>query len=100
VDSPVSISIPAVVGPYQNVQATLTQISDRVLIEANEEAVKSLLAVLPGGKLDPSKPNGVRSSWRPYQQIAISRGVDDSGMFQLDFRDERYLPFEGTGAIS
>jgi hypothetical protein len=37
---------------------------------------------------------------RSQQQIAISRGVDDSGMFQLDFRDERYLPFEGTGAVS
>ena len=93
----VSISIPAVVGPYQNIQATLTQVSDRMLIEAYADAVKSLL---PGGKLDPSKPNGVRSSWRPFQQIAISRGVDDSGLFQLDFRDERYLPFEGTGAIS
>jgi len=30
----------------------------------------------------------------------VSRGVDDSGLFNLDFRDERYLPFEGTGAVS
>src|SRR5690606_34814242 len=32
--------------------------------------------------------------------IAISRGVGDSGMFELNFNDPRYLPFEGTGAVS
>jgi hypothetical protein len=42
----------------------------------------------------------VRSNWRPNQQIAISRGINDSGIFELNFHDERYLPFEGTGAIS
>ena len=26
--------------------------------------------------------------------------MNDSGMFELNFRDERYLPFEGTGAVS
>ena len=33
------------------------------------------------------------------QSIATSSGQNDPGLFQLDFRDERYLPFEGTGAI-
>jgi hypothetical protein len=42
----------------------------------------------------------VRSGWRNQQQIALSSGVNDSGMFQLNFGDERYLPFEGTGARS
>lgn len=28
--------------------------------------------------------------------IATSTGQNDAGVFQLDFRDERYLPFEGT----
>ena len=51
-----------------------------------------------------SNPNGapdtVRENWGSGQAIAVSRGVDDSGLFVLDFRDERYLPFEKTGAIS
>jgi peptidoglycan hydrolase-like protein with peptidoglycan-binding domain len=34
------------------------------------------------------------------QSIAISGGRDDSGLFAADHRDERYLPFEGCGAIS
>jgi receptor-binding and translocation channel-forming TcA subunit of Tc toxin len=34
------------------------------------------------------------------QAIATSGGQNDSGMFEMDFRDERYLPFEGAGAVS
>jgi len=36
----------------------------------------------------------------PVKSIATSTGQRDSGMFELSFRDERYLPFEGAGAIS
>jgi len=32
--------------------------------------------------------------------MATSSAQNDSGMFELNFRDERYLPFEGMGAIS
>ena len=32
--------------------------------------------------------------------IATSSGQNDSGMFELNFRDERYLPFEFAGAVS
>lgn len=34
------------------------------------------------------------------QSIATSSATDDAGLFQLRFDDERYLPFEGAGAIS
>ena len=36
----------------------------------------------------------------PITAIAASTGQNDSGMFELNFKDERYLPFEGAGAIS
>lgn len=32
--------------------------------------------------------------------MGISHGQDDAGLHQLNFGDERYLPFEGTGAVS
>jgi hypothetical protein len=32
--------------------------------------------------------------------IATSSGQNDSGMFELNFRDDRYLPFEYLGAVS
>jgi len=34
------------------------------------------------------------------QSIATSTAQNDSGLFELNFRDERYLPFEGAGVIS
>jgi hypothetical protein len=34
------------------------------------------------------------------QSIATSSAQQDDGMFELNFRDERYLPFEGAGAVS
>jgi len=36
----------------------------------------------------------------PVRAIATSSAQNDSGVFELSFRDERYLPFEGAGAIS
>lgn len=93
----VSISIPAVTGPYQDIKATLTQLSNQIIVKKDLNAVNFLL-----GGADATTPGAdvLRSNWWINQQIAISKGVDDSGVFQLNFNDERYLPFEGTGAVS
>ncbi|WP_373507236.1 hypothetical protein [Thiocapsa sp.] len=41
--------------------------------------------------------HGILRLTEPEQRmIAISSGQGDAGLFQLDFRDERYLPFEGV----
>ncbi|NEO79936.1 neuraminidase-like domain-containing protein [Moorena sp. SIO4G3] len=92
----IAISIPAVVGPYQNIKATLTQTSNKTLLQPNVNAVEYLLS---GGE-NPPDESILRSNWRRNQKIAISRGANDNGLFELNFRDERYLPFEGTGAVS
>ena len=34
------------------------------------------------------------------ESIATSSGQNDSGLFELSFRDERYLPFEYRGVVS
>ncbi len=36
----------------------------------------------------------------PINSIAVSTGQNDGGTFELNFRDERYVPFEGAGVIS
>jgi hypothetical protein len=99
----VSLSFPAIVGPYDNFNATLTQLSHRTLLTADKTALKYLLQGpgQDGGQAGAEPPAQVlRVDWRPNQQVALSRGVNDSGLFQLNFQDERYLPFEGTGAVS
>jgi hypothetical protein len=40
------------------------------------------------------------SNFAALQSIATSHGQNDNGMFELNFRDERYLPFEGAGVVS
>lgn len=84
------------VGPYHNFNATLTQLAHRTLLTPDKKGLNQLLGQ-PGEAFDPSV---VRSDWRPNQQVALSTGINDSGLFQANFQDERYLPFEGTGAIS
>jgi hypothetical protein len=79
------------------VNATLTQLGHKTVLAPDPKAVKFLLA--PQGQ----PPETVRSDWRPNQRIALSH-VDDriegNGLHELRFDDERYLPFEGTGAVS
>ena len=48
----------------------------------------------------PSDDSRFIDSSGTVQLIATSNAQNDSGLFELNFRDERYLPFEGAGAIS
>jgi hypothetical protein len=89
-----TISLPALVGPYQDVRMTLTQSGSSTLLKADINGVKYL-----NGDADGNAANVVANQ-RASQQIAVSSGLSDSGLFVLNFGDERYLPFEGTGAIS
>jgi len=90
----ISISIPAVVGPYENVKGTLIQLNSKLLKNPTLDGVNYLLNDSAGVHDDVIKYEGA------MQQIGVSKGVNDSGVFELNFRDERYLPFEGTGAVS
>ena len=93
----VSITIPAIVGPYQSIKATLVQQSNKVVTQPNLNTVKYLVSNEKG---QAPGNNSLRINWRPNQQIAISKASGDTGLFELNFNDERYLPFEGTGAVS
>lgn len=88
----VSVSIPCVVGPYTGVNASLrllenkfrnTSISGKAYEENTEETDDRFSRYLV-----------------PISAIAASGAQNDSGMFELNFKDERYLPFEGAGVVS
>jgi peptidoglycan hydrolase-like protein with peptidoglycan-binding domain len=88
----VSITIPCVVGPYTSINCTLTLLS-------SETRIKSL-ANKPYEKNAGSDDNRFITNYAAMQSIATSTAQNDSGLFELNFRDERYLPFEGAGAVS
>lgn len=92
----VSITIPAVVGPYENVGATLKQLNNNVLL--NNDSVAAV--AMAKGDISSYSGDAIRKDHRSNQAVAISTGVNDAGMFQLNFDDPRFLPFEGTGVDS
>ena len=84
----VSVSVPCIAGPYSSVNGTLTLLSSR--IRTKNIPVQN----------NYTNEDNFRTSYLPVQSIATSSGVNDPGMFELNFRDDRYLPFEGAGVIS
>ncbi|GAA1980208.1 neuraminidase-like domain-containing protein [Microbacterium pumilum] len=81
----VQITIPCIIGPYANVSATLSLTgswtrSDTDLADPDQPLQDTVTA--------------------PQVAIATSSANRDSGAFELNFNDPRYLPFEGAGAIS
>ena len=88
----VAVTIPCVVGPYTSINCTITQLSSRVRSDPNAQRPYAEDADKPDPRFT--------SSFGALQSIATSHGQNDSGLFELNFRDERYLPFEGSGAIS
>ncbi len=76
----VRLTIPCVAGPHTNVGCKLTLGNNKVRYEATADLV-----------------DGPRPS---TMSVATSNAVNDGGLFEMNFRDERYMPFEGAGAVS
>lgn len=91
-----SLTLPCIVGPYTSINCTLTLLSSRIRIKP---IIKGSGADAYLENLD-SEDSRFLYDFAPLQSIATSHGQNDSGLFELNFRDERYLPFEGAGAIS
>jgi hypothetical protein len=80
-----------VAGPYTGVNCTLTLLGSSIRHGAT----------LLGGKYarqeDDTRFTGLSGA---IESIVTSSGSNDSGLFEANLRDERYLPFEGAGAVS
>jgi hypothetical protein len=87
-----SVSHPSVAGPYTSVSCTLSLLKSSVR--------KSPLLSDDGYARAGSEDNRFIDYYGTIQQIVTSSGQNDSGMFETNLRDERFLPFEGAGAIS
>lgn len=87
----VRLTIPCVAGPYTTVSAKLTLLNSRVRVDST-----------PTGSYAYTGMTDTRflHDLIGVQSISASSAQADPGLFELNFRDERYLPFEGAGAIS
>ena len=88
----VAVSIPCVTGPYAGVNCTLTLLKSSIRktsifhgdVYAREDAEDERFSDYFGS----------------LQSIVTSSAQNDSGLFETNLRDERYLPFENAGLIS
>ena len=89
----VSISILCEKDPYTTASCTLT------LLNGSKYRVNEKLVNNSYSEQSSDENRFVISN--PYvSSIATSSGKYDNGMFELNFEDDRYLPFEGAGVIS
>ena len=88
----VSLTVTGVRTPHRNVNCTVTLLDNRIRTNANASGSYA------------QSSDGEDSRFivnpAPIQAIATSRPEADSGLFHLRFDDDRYLPFEGAGAIA
>lgn len=76
------LTIPCVAGPFTNVSATLNLLDSWI---RTNPSLNEPIQVVPRSR---------------SVSIATSNAQNDAGVFELNFHDERYMPFEGAGAIS
>ena len=79
----VSLTIPCVAGAYTSISANLS------LLNSSTVALEK-----------PNKTRKVITLPKRIEKMATSSAVNDSGVFELNFNDTRYLPFEGAGVAS
>jgi hypothetical protein len=79
----VRLTIPCITGPYTNISAKLTLLKSYIRKEATPGAAQLFEVPTTG-----------------TSSVSTSTGQGDAGVFELNFRDEKYMPFEGTGAVS
>jgi Tc toxin complex TcA C-terminal TcB-binding domain len=89
----VSLSVPSVVGPYTSINCTLS-------LQSSSLRVSPLLANGSYARNTTQDDDRFTDYFGSTDVIVTSTGTNDSGMFETNLRDERFLPFEGAGAIS
>ncbi|MCG8475658.1 MAG: neuraminidase-like domain-containing protein [Cytophagales bacterium] len=89
----VSVSIPCITGPYTSVNCSLT---------LSKSEIRTTASLSGGGNYAKEDAEDTRFQTRlgALTSIATSHAQTDPGLFELNFRDDRYLPFEGAGVIS
>lgn len=88
----VAVSVPCVTGPYTSVNCTLS---------LRKSTIRKNALLLDGEYArDGAEDSRFSDHFGSIQSIVTSSGQNDSGLFETNLRDERYLPFEGAGVVS
>jgi hypothetical protein len=90
----VSLTLPCVTGPYTGVHCKLRLLGNEIRRDSTAPAnAEGYARVLP------DDPRFILDR-RLLEAIVTTTGQNDGGLFETNLHDERYLPFEGAGAVS
>ncbi|MEO3724923.1 neuraminidase-like domain-containing protein [Pseudomonas syringae] len=92
--SRVEVSLPVLIGPFQNMVAKLIQVGSYIATKPSSES----LEYLHSG--EGVAPVDVLINLSSGQQVSLSTGLDDTGVVSLRADEGMTLPFENTGAVS
>lgn len=87
----VALTIPCVTGPYSGVHCTLSLLKSRIRIKPT---------TVDGYAYDGLEDPTFTHRFGTVESIVTSSGQNDSGLFETNLHDERWLPFEGAGIVS
>lgn len=87
----VALSVPCVAGPYTSINCTLT---------LTKSSIRKEVGIGDGYARMGTEDSRFSDHYGSLQTIVTSTAQNDSGMFETNLRDERYLPFENSGVIS
>ncbi|OAB53711.1 neuraminidase-like domain-containing protein [Pseudomonas thivervalensis] len=93
--SAVDVTLPTLLGPFENLCATLTQVGSVTAIKDSLQSLEYLYSDNPT-----SAPPDVLVNISSGEHIAISVGVEDFGTVALKPDEGLRNPFENTGAVS
>lgn len=99
----VRLTIPSVVGPYTGIHCRLTLLSSRTRIDPRLATPSAACCGQDAQEThyrEHLNDSRIIHAYAATEAVATSTGQNDAGLFELNFRDERYLPFEFAGAIS
>jgi hypothetical protein len=95
----VSLSVPCILGPYASVNCSLT-LSSSYVRKGMGRYYKATNGAQPADGYDPGNDTtNFQTYTAAVTSVITSSAQSDSGMFETNQRDERYLPFEYAGAI-
>jgi len=99
----VSVTIPCVVGPYTGVHCRLQLLSSGIRLDASTPGPRSCCCKEGCTDEEDCGYDDYHNLSRQFissEAIATSTGQNDSGLFELGFQDDRFVPFEFSGAVS
>ena len=95
----IAVTIPGVVGPYTPVCLKMTLMNNSVRTVANPTETPNSYPRNTDLNGAPTNDSRFLDNYAAIQFIATSNGVNDSGLFEMNLHDDRYLPFERAGVI-